>query len=336
LAKAAHGSMRDALSLLDQAIASSDNALNSKDVKNILGYTQQDFAIKILQALAALEAPALINLSRQIGLEGGQFSYVLDELLEYLHQITICQNLPDSSMFLSASDEIIELAKQLTPQNVQLFYQIGIKSIQEMHLAPSLLIGFEMMLLRMFTFQPATTIPVPTLKYETLEPNPMPNRLQSSSAQTKLAKPVVVPVTMPEEKNEQLDKVVEATSGESWESILQQIKLTGLAQNAAENAEMVRKNGSEIALHIAKGHQSLFTANIIQRIEQALTSYFRETIKINLDFTESVQSTPAQKKHIASNLNQKEAEISLQEDPFLQQLKHVFSAEQVKNSVEPL
>ena len=113
LAQAARGSMRDALSLLDQAITSCDNQLKASDVKMILGYTQQDYALQLLQALAEQNAPMLLVLSQQIAIEGGHFQYVLDELLNYFHQITVYQSIGDNNPLISPSAEIKTLAQTI-------------------------------------------------------------------------------------------------------------------------------------------------------------------------------------------------------------------------------
>lgn len=343
LAKAAHGSMRDALSLLDQAIASSNGSLRVNDVKSILGYTQQDYAIQLLQGLAIYDAPQLIRLSRQIASEGGQFGYVLDELLEYLHQITICQNLPDSTFFMETCNEIVVLAKQLDSRDVQLFYQIGIKGIEEIHLAPTLAIGFEMTILRMYAFKPAAPVSIPVMAWETANATCLPEPLPFSDTNITISpeiKDTEIPIprhTLPISKAQNnLIDTISTNQDNDWDSILGHIKLSGLAQNAAENAVLIAKTAGEIILRIDKGHQSLFTTSITQRIEQALASYFRETIRISFDYNDSTQSTPAQKKRIMQDQNLQEAEISLQQDPFLNQLKQEFSAEQVKNSIELL
>jgi DNA polymerase III subunit gamma/tau len=367
LAKAAHGSMRDALSLLDQAIASADNRLQVNEVKTLLGYTHQDYSLQLLQALTTFDAPELIKISRQIANEGGHFTYVLNELLDYLHQITVYQSLSDSNSPLDFLSDVKLLAKKITPEDVQLLYQIGIKGLEEIHLAPTMLIGFEMTLLRMFAFRPALRVQTPSLAYEATEVNPISkpqSAPESVVVQTNpaavlrdeitscnftesgdlpsLPDPVDEPCDLGEEKlinlmTPELPQQEPAPPvAESWDAILKQIKLTGLAQNAAENAELVSKSGCILVLRVATGHQSLFTPGITQRIEQALTAYFQETIKISLDCNESVQSTPAQKKIITRDINQQEAEASLQQDPFLQQLKQEFSAELVKNSIESL
>jgi DNA polymerase-3 subunit gamma/tau len=329
IAKAAHGSMRDALSLLDQAIASSDATLRAAEVKAILGYTQHDYALQLLQALALLDAPQLITISRQIASEGGHFSYVLNELLDNLHQITVCQSLGDNNGLLTFVPEVHALSKQLPSEDVQLFYHIGIKGREELHLAPTMAMGFEMTLLRMLTFKPAMTAPIPPLAYEPLLTPIVPVVVAKLPEATQPSEPspvreviaAITPASLP-------------VISDDWGSILKHIKLTGLAQNAAENAEMLSKSGREIVLRVAKGHQSLFTPNVTQRIEQALTTYYQETIKIIFDFNADVQATPAQKKYIANTLNQKEAEESLLQDPFLNEIKQEFSAEVVKNSIE--
>ncbi|MDP1603733.1 MAG: DNA polymerase III subunit gamma/tau [Legionella sp.] len=362
LAKAAHGSMRDALSLLDQAIASAENSLKTHEVKTILGYTHQDYAVQLLHALTAFNAPELIKLSRQIASEGGHFTYVLNELLDYLHQITVHQSIADSNSPLDFSNDVKLLAKTIKPQDVQLFYQIAIKGLEEIHLAPTMLIGFEMTVLRMFTFRPALSVQTPSLAHEAIEFLPEPAQ-EPQTGSSVLADEINCPppdftassssnlsapddfsegsgTPLPEPATELPHFSKEVTTSpvdESWDAILKQIKLTGLAQNAAENAELVSKSGHTIVLRVATGHQSLFTPNITQRIEQALAAYYQETIKISLDCcNEAIQTTPAKKKSIARDINHQEAEESLQQDPFLQQLKQEFSAELVKNSIESL
>ncbi|WBV63355.1 hypothetical protein PGH43_17295 [Legionella pneumophila 130b] len=108
--------MRDALSLLDQAITSCETKLLASDVKMLLGHTQQDYALLLLQALAKQEAPIMLVLSQQIIAEGGNFQYVLDEILSYLHQITVYQCLGDNNPLISPKAEIKELAKQFRPR----------------------------------------------------------------------------------------------------------------------------------------------------------------------------------------------------------------------------
>ncbi|MBA2711638.1 MAG: DNA polymerase III subunit gamma/tau [Tatlockia sp.] len=339
LAKAAKGSMRDALSLLDQAIASIKDKLSAPEIKIILGYTQQDYAIRLLQALEKLDAQELIHLSREIGNAGGQFQYVLDELLDYLHQITIAQSLASDNPLISPQPEIKILAQQFSPEDTQLFYQIGIKGTEEINLAPSIAIGFEMTLLRMLTFRPAPLVNNPQLSYGTIAKKSVEVMENLTNEIVKIQPPpfnnstINIEELVNENQIEPEGMKVNLSGTEDWATILQKLKLTGLALNATENAEFIAKTGREINLRVAKGHRSLFTPSIINRIEDALSTYYKETIKIALTSDEPVQSSPAQQKQIASNLRQQNAELNLQNDLFFQQLRQEFSAELVKNSL---
>jgi len=332
LAKAARGSMRDALSLLDQAIASSNDILSTDEVKQILGYTQKDYAIQLLQALSSLDAGKIIALCREIAIESGHFTYVLEEILNYCHQITLCQTIPESSHLLDISDEIQALAEHFTPADIQLFYQIGLKGCEEIHLAPGLAVGFEMTVLRMFTFRPETKLATPKLAFQ----SPVLAKPASIPEPSIKSEPVISPAV----KEAPLQKIEPAQDNaiisNDWNLIIKQLKLTGLAQNAAENAEMIEKVDRNILLRVAKGHQSLFNSGVITRLEQALSGYYKESIKITFEFNELVQSSPAQQRQIERTINQQEAETSLEEDSFIQQIKEEFSAELVKNSIASL
>ena len=175
LATAARGSMRDALSLLDQAIASCNKKLLTQDVKNILGYTQQDYALQLIHALAEASPQKLLGLSQQIAAEGGHFHYVVDEMLNYLHQMSISLLLPDNNPFTGAKPDIIAMRTWFTPEDLQLFYQIGLKGSDDLHLAPTLRIGFEMLLLRMYTFKPVLRGETPPLVHQALQNNSTTN-----------------------------------------------------------------------------------------------------------------------------------------------------------------
>lgn len=346
LAKAAKGSMRDGLSLLDQAIASSDNKLSAHVIKGILGYTQQDYAIQLLLALARLDANELIHICRKIANEGGYFSYVLDELLEYLHEITIAQSLASDNPLIKPRSEIQVLAQQFSPEDTQLFYQIAIKGTKEIHWAPTLAIGFEMTVLRMLIFRPSPKTELPPLAYESTFKKTAPPIYEGIPSSHQVPKSILL-------ENKEIDDTKEVltldlkpstrpTPGElvspkqeDWPTILTQLKLTGLAFTAADNTEFVAKSGHEIQLRVAKGHLSLFTPTVTNRIEQALQAYYKEPINIALSSDEQVQSSALQKQ-IAQNLRQQDAEMNLQNDAFFQQLKQEFSAELVKNSIVPV
>lgn len=370
LAKAARGSMRDALSLLDQAIASCGNHLQLQEVKNNLGYTQQDYALQLLQALAEIAPQKLMSISKQIAMEGGHFHYVIDEMLCYLHQISISQSIPNENPFILPSPETLTLSSEFTPEDVQLLYQIGLKSTEDLHLAPTFAIGFDMMLLRMYTFRPAVQQTTPPLAYQTSQarsnsPTKEQANMPTDIKPTTQTQPFIVipdnnvchttptnrtsPQTLESPaqdfQSKSQDRTVKTlfdpcdiakSEDTNWSSILQKLELSGLALSAAENAEFIHKSETELALRVAKGHLSVFTTAVIARIEQGLAKHYKKVLKLTLSSDEVVLSSPAQQRHKTQQKLHEDAEIALLSDPFFQQLQEEFSAELVRNSITPL
>ena len=334
LAKAARGSVRDALSLLDQAIASSGAQLQTQDVKNTLGMTQQDYALQLLEALAESAPQKLMAISQQIAAEGGNFHYVTDEMLTHLHHIGISQTISSNNPLLATIPAIVALSAKLTPEDTQLFYQIGLKGTEDLHLAPTLAIGFEMMLLRMYTFRPAPRATTPPLAYQTTPPADLPAVTLISVCPES---PLPADLSPADKKNIQdvnnLQEKASSTGDNNWGAILPHLKLSGLALNAAENAEFISKSGAEVILRVAKGHLSVFTAAVIKRIEQGLTNHYQEVIKLTLSSDEAVLASPAQQRIKTQQKEDEGAAAALQNDPFFQQLQKDFSAELVKNSI---
>lgn len=347
LAKAAQGSMRDALSLLDQVIASSGQTITENDVKTILGYTSQDYALQLLRALVDFELPKLLTISQQISAEGANYSFVLEELIGHLHQVCITQGLGENIAFLSPSQEIVELSKRLSNQDAHLFYQIALKGLEELHLAPTTAIGFEMTLLRMHSFQPAADNSRPKLACEsTSKPIPDQNDYSQVTQAVETAPCAIAaeesttedtPLSINEAEGtsptERVNNIENPAENDNWQSIITKIKLSGLALSAVEHAEFAGKDGGRVTLRVASGHQSLFTPTIMSRIEQALSNYYKNAVKIILHTNDAILESPAQKKKASREKMQQDAEQALQNDPFFQQLQEAFSAELVKDSI---
>ena len=339
LAQAARGSMRDALSLLDQVLAGCNRQLQTRDVKNLLGYTQQDYAIELIHALAEQNPLKLLSISRQIAEEGGNFSYVLQELLCYLHQLCICQTLPEDNPLIAPHADIRQLSTQFSAEDIQLFYQIALKGAEELHLAPTLAIGFEMTLLRIYAFKPAAKI-APPLKFQANETeaqvtaqNPEVKREQEIEPEAAIQPPATPIVAEP---GRAMGQGASINARVNWSELLSRLELNGLALSAVENTEFIEKSGAQIVLGVAKNHLSVFTPNVVKRIEQGLTNFYQEPIKITLRQRSALQSTPAQQRETARQKQYEKALEAIQNDAFFQQLQHEFSAELVKDSIVPL
>jgi len=157
LARAADGSMRDGLSLLDQAIAFGGGRVAAGDVSNMLGTVGRDLSLNLAEALAELDAPRTLDEVARIAELTPDFEGVLQELLLILHRVALFQQVPGTLPEEDPDQErLAALGQRLAPEDVQLFYQIALMGQQDLPLAPDPRSGIEMVLLRMLAFRPDT------------------------------------------------------------------------------------------------------------------------------------------------------------------------------------
>ncbi|MBF2734694.1 MAG: DNA polymerase III subunit gamma/tau, partial [Betaproteobacteria bacterium AqS2] len=160
LARAADGSMRDALSLLDQAIAHGGGRVDQEEVRAMLGMVDRSRIVDLIRALASSDAPATMAVAAAIAEDAVDWREVLGEMVNTLHRVAVRQVLPPAKDGDFESDEAIDtLAERLTPEDVQLFYEIALRGRRDLALAPEPRLGFEMTVIRMLAFEPES---VPT------------------------------------------------------------------------------------------------------------------------------------------------------------------------------
>ncbi|WP_409261777.1 DNA polymerase III subunit gamma/tau [Pseudomonas putida] len=167
LGRAADGSMRDAMSLTDQAIAFGEGKVLAADVRAMLGSLDHGQVYGVLQALLEGDARALLEAVRNLAEQGPDWSGVLAEMLNVLHRVAIAQALPEAvDNGQGDRDRVLALASALPAEDVQFYYQMGLIGRRDLPLAPDPRGGFEMVLLRMLAFRPADTddAPKPVLK----------------------------------------------------------------------------------------------------------------------------------------------------------------------------
>ncbi len=165
LAQGASGSMRDALSLTDQAIAYAAGKVTLEAVQGMLGALDQSYLIRILDALAVQDGAALLGVADDMATRSLSYNAALQDLGTLLHQIALAQAVPAAlADDLPNREDILRLSGQFSPEHVQLFYQIAVHGRNELGLAPDEYAGFSMTLLRMLAFRPVSasaSAPVP-------------------------------------------------------------------------------------------------------------------------------------------------------------------------------
>ncbi len=148
IASSGEGSMRDALSILDQAISYCAGNITEKEIKSMLGLINHNQTLQLLENLLNNKPQAVLDISENISQNGNSFHTTLKELLILLHQLSIANLIPDADM----SDNIINLAQNTEQAKLQLYYQIGIDGLKYLDYAPNEHIGFNMVLMRMLAF----------------------------------------------------------------------------------------------------------------------------------------------------------------------------------------
>ncbi len=158
IAAAARGSMRDALTLTDQAIAFCEGQINAAAVIEMLGVPQHQQVIALLQGLAHRDTQQVLSTIQDMAAQSPDYGNTLDSLLSAMHRMALAQVAPQAvDNSFGDRQALIELAAQFTPEDIQLYYQIGSKGRDELRLATDLRVAFEMLLLRMLIFSPRYT-----------------------------------------------------------------------------------------------------------------------------------------------------------------------------------
>ncbi|MCF8193086.1 MAG: DNA polymerase III subunit gamma/tau [Candidatus Methylopumilus sp.] len=192
IARAADGSMRDALSLTDQAIAYGGQSVNEAEVRDMLGAIDQSYLYQLINALLAEDGPALIAQAKAMEQRSLSFESALNDLAQLLQQIAVAQTVPDSvAQDLPERAVLLDFAQRIPAASLQLYYQIALLGRRDIGLAPDELAGFSMSLLRMLAFSPkdqALNIVSPTaLKPQTTSPVPVAASVASAATDTATA-----------------------------------------------------------------------------------------------------------------------------------------------------
>lgn len=291
LAKAADGSMRDALSLLDQAIAYGHGAVTINDVNAMLGSMASDDLLPLLDALAAKDGRQLFNVIAQLAELAPDFQQVLVELISLLHQIAIFQIIPEA---VEANEGMAKLAKQFTPEEVQLYYQIALLGRRDLALTPSPQQGFEITMLRMLAFNP-----------------------EISPATNKQAVPIVEKTAPP------VSITAESTE---WRNLLPKLELSGMAYALAANCTLEQMADNKVVLALSANHQPMLNQKLQDRITEALTRYFKQPTSLEIIITTAEIVTPVKQQQHEQKQQLDAAVQSVMQDPKVKQLIDMYDA----------
>ena len=326
ISRAADGSMRDGLSLLDQAIVYGNGKVTTADVSAMLGTVAQQPVIELLDALADGDALAILNKINDTANLTPDFSSLLQEILITLHRIALLQQIPTAIDHEFDSEELLALSGKLSAEDVQLYYQIGLVGQKDLDLAPDPRGGFEMVMLRMLIFKPETqqNSPAKALKAEAIAAKLMPklvvNELNSVA-------PSVI-------ATEALQVTATTTDANDWLSMIVEMKLNGPLREYANNCALDAIDDNVCTLIIDPSH--IRRAKAEEALQKALQAYRGTAVKLVIKEKKNTLETPAVLLIKEREDKQQAAVEAINSDLNIQALKEHFDARILPGTTEPL
>ncbi|MES2637322.1 MAG: DNA polymerase III subunit gamma/tau [Pseudomonadota bacterium] len=351
IARAAAGSMRDALSLTDQAIAYGNQTVNETEVRSMLGAIDQTYLFDILYALINQDGAGLIEKALAMQMRNIAFEAALNDLATILHQIAMIQTVPNSM----ADDHpeyalLTDLAAKLPAETLQLYYQIALLGRRDIGLAPDEYAGFSMSLLRMLAFSPHEKLNAnqqkSSITTQQVQSKPAINRLPDATEKTadlqntqvNIAKtppaeiePIAIETPRAEQQHNHFDG--------NWRGLVEKNLKLGLARALAQNCEMVSYDDHSITLRVAESQKHLVSTSYQEKLSSAINQYFGKKIKLNVEVGnvhEAEIITPAKQNAEEKATIQSMAEASIMQDSFVQSLINDFEATIIPNSIKPV
>ena len=338
LARGADGSLRDGLSLLDQAIAYGAGAVRADEVRAMLGTIERARVFALLDAVRANDGARLMDEINTLAEFSPDFGGVLDDIASALHRVQLKQ-LVATHELEDRSDEaaVAALAQALPAEEVQLLYQIAINGRRDLSLAPTPRAGFEMTLLRMLAFRPAESGARPSQPVSAPRVAPAPAVAKRADPLPRVAdiQPVRTPAPKAEPPVRESVAAPIAFDGD-WSNLIRQAGLGGPAGELARNSALIGIENGVVRLSTKDGHGDLAAPSLITTLQDKLGAVLGQPVKIRFEKAANAMETPADANERERSARQKSAEAAIDADSFVQAAIRDFGAHVVPGSVKPV
>lgn len=366
ISAAASGSMRDALTLVDQAISYCEGRVATNGVIEMLGVPPQKQVYELLKGMASRSVATILELIREISEQTPDYSHTLDSLLSTLHRIAIAQIEPKAAdNSYGDKEQILELASLISAEDVQLYYQMGVKGREDLRLSAEMRTAFEMLLIRMLVFSPNYVEPgksettalkaeepsalseeaavtvnadVDEKKKNELSPEPIEEEAEHGKAEEEIEVEEKVKIE-PETDEGSLASTgrisLDALSSETWLHLYPQLEISGIAANVLANSDFQRVDSNTLHFVLDHAQSAVFSEELLPKISQALSDYFAFEVSAQIEIGDTKNETPAmlsqrfKEEEHAAMVNDFENDGNVQE-----LLKH-FSGTLAKETIAP-
>ena len=298
IARAAAGSMRDALSLLDQAIAHGEGRLDAAGVREMLGTVDETYLLRLLEAVAGGDGPALAAIADEMQSRSLAFDTALQDLASLLLRLTLAQTVPAAlEQDTPERERIAALAQALDPELVQLCYQIALQGREDLPLAPDEHAGFLMTLLRMLVFRPDGVAVSEKKEIKIIE-----NKKRN-------------------------------TFDGNWPALVQQLPLSGGPKELARNSELRSSANGVFELVVQKSMSHLAGEGYREKLQAALTAHLGSPVKLRVTPGEIRGATASVLDAADRGARQAEAARAVKGDSFVQDLVNLFDGRVVDSTI---
>ena len=325
IARAADGSLRDALSLLDQAIAYCGGKVEEASVATMLGTIDRDHVSRLITLLASGDAAGILDAMNDIDEFFPDYARLLEDLARILQQIAVHQVVGE----IDSDDEVNEeqvgqLAGSMPASDVQLFYQTALIGRRDLHLAPDPKSGAEMTLLRMLAFRPA----------QAASPGDAAESGGSSRASAKSTKTTAAPVAKAVQATAVPPSSVTKWQDPDWRELVPELGLAGADRLLAGSCAFLKREGDTIFFSLESASESYLTRQRKDTLAKALSQHFGESLGIDISIGVATVESPMQAESRQADERFAQERAKLEADPNVQALKDMFGAELKTESIK--
>jgi DNA polymerase III subunit gamma/tau len=340
IAKAAQGSMRDALSLLDQAIAYGGGEVRETVVRAMLGVVDTQHVYRIVDALMAGDGPALLSEADAMAARSIAFASALDELASLFHRIAIAQTVPEAAATMDGSARVVTFASSMTPEAVQLAYQICVQGRSDLALAPDEATGFTMTLLRLLAFEPGGGVQPAAARGAPATPfagapraGAAPPVAAAAADPTRAHDPSRAP---PPPSAEPAGRVALPEDVAHWPTFVARLKLPPIAAQLAAQTELKSIKGNVLTLALPAVHKHLADKVYSDKLKAALDQATGRRLLLAFEVGAPADASLAAQEKRALEEQRAQAEAAFRDEPFVRDILERFDAKIRPDSIKPV
>ena len=336
LGKAAAGSLRDSLSLLDQAIAHGGGRVSAERVGEMLGTLGGDLIWPLLERIAAGDGKGAIAESERIAGRSVSYEAALDELASILHRVALVQAGVEPAADDADAARVSGLAGQLDAGTIQVMYQIAVLGRRDLALAPDEYAGFTMTVLRMLSFvapQARSQAAGSAGQGRSSAPVAPPARATAPSRPAPVAPAVAAP--QPPDPQPSASARPAVSFDGDWPGLIQRLNLTGLAGMVARHGELVSFENNHVELVVPETHKMYAEKAYQDKLKGELQQHFGSTLRLTVKVGATAGKSVAAERSREQARRQASAAEAIEDDPFVRELVRDLGAEVVSSSIRP-